>query len=333
MQPDKHSGPQITVVVTAYDRKEFVKSALHSVLDQSLPRDKYEIILVKNYYDDEIDEYALSNNIRLIFSNEETIGRVVWSAVESSAGEIISFLDDDDLFTRNKLEVVSRMMANEAIGYYHNSLQAFGERPGSDKSFRFTQVSGTVIFRATDHSKTEFLKLLDRGATFNSSCVSVRRDILDRWKWLLQRTTTGPSFSLFFISQLSSKLNFIDKTRLTLFRRHPSLSNPAGRLNERIMALTLNLKRGVETLRLIASATDTEPYRSVVNYKINELNIRLYLYSGPPSNVLLRRMATGLLKAPLTYRPAYRFLLIIVAYLWSRLPNQIRYRFLHSSIA
>ncbi len=332
MQQDRHSNPRISVIASAFNRKEFVKTALHSSLDQSLPRDEYEIVLVKNYLDKEIDEYAVSNNVRLLFCNEQAIGKMVWRAIEFSAGEIISFLDDDDLFTRNKLEVVSRIMTDEDIGYYHNCVCVFGERQGSDESVRSRQVSGTVIFKANENSQTTFLELLDRGATFNSSSVSVRRDILDRWKFLLQGTTTGPGFSLFFISQLSSKLNFIDKAPLTLFRRHPSLSNPAGGLHERTMAVASNLRKGAETLHLIALAADAEPYRSVLHYKISELSVRLSLCSGSRSNLPLRRMATGLLKAPVTYRPAYRFLLVGVAYLRSKLPDQIKYKFLDSFV-
>ena len=46
----------ISVIVSAYDRMKYLLEALKSVTDQSLPRDKYEIILVKNFNDETIDK-------------------------------------------------------------------------------------------------------------------------------------------------------------------------------------------------------------------------------------------------------------------------------------
>ena len=53
----------ISVIVSAYDRKKYLLEALKSVTDQSLPRDTYEIILVKNLNDETIDKFAEQNNI------------------------------------------------------------------------------------------------------------------------------------------------------------------------------------------------------------------------------------------------------------------------------
>ena len=47
--------PFISVIVTAYNRKEFLLQAVSSALRQTLPREYYEVIVVKNFEDEEID--------------------------------------------------------------------------------------------------------------------------------------------------------------------------------------------------------------------------------------------------------------------------------------
>jgi Glycosyl transferase family 2. len=44
---------EISVTITAYNRKDFYMDAIKSVLNQTLPNDKYEIIFVSNFRDAE----------------------------------------------------------------------------------------------------------------------------------------------------------------------------------------------------------------------------------------------------------------------------------------
>lgn len=328
MESPSQSRPEISVIIMAYNRRDFVKDALHSVLTQTLPRVKYEIILLKNYYDTEIDKYAASNNVILIFCSEKIIGRMVWTGIEAARGEIISFLDDDDLFTPNKLEVVSELLSDKSVGYYHNSVQIISNNPLGSKLFRFKQFSKATIFGRIGSSKTEILKLLDNNATFNSSSVSVRRDFLNQWKSLIGATTTGPGFTLFFISLLSSKLNFMDSRRLTVFRSHSSLSNPHGKPSERIKGKVTNLENAIAALSLIANVTENVLYRSIMNYKITELRIWCCFYGDFNNELVGRQLATGILRGSPSYKTLYRFLLALIAIFWRKLPNPIRQRFL-----
>jgi glycosyltransferase involved in cell wall biosynthesis len=44
-----------SVIITAHNRKKYIQEALSSVINNNLPKDKLEIIIVKNYKDDVID--------------------------------------------------------------------------------------------------------------------------------------------------------------------------------------------------------------------------------------------------------------------------------------
>jgi len=47
--------PYISVIITAYDRKKYLLGAVQSALNQTLPKDLYEVIVIKNFRDETID--------------------------------------------------------------------------------------------------------------------------------------------------------------------------------------------------------------------------------------------------------------------------------------
>lgn len=52
----KHT-PKLSVVITAHNRRKFLRAAVDSVLSQSLARSEYEVIVVKNFRDQNLDRY------------------------------------------------------------------------------------------------------------------------------------------------------------------------------------------------------------------------------------------------------------------------------------
>lgn len=87
--------PMISVIVTMYNRTQYVHEAIKSVVNQTLNRSLYEIIIVSNMPVD-ISEYGKNVKFRLI--EEEQIGKMYSIGVELSKGDIITFLDDDDIY-------------------------------------------------------------------------------------------------------------------------------------------------------------------------------------------------------------------------------------------
>ena len=114
--------PYISVIITAYDRKEFLLNAIKSALNQTLDKKYYEIIVIKNFRDENIDDFIIENKIVEIISNDNSLAGKLIEALNVAKGTVISFLDDDDLFSSNKLEVVyNKFKSNNNICYYHNT--------------------------------------------------------------------------------------------------------------------------------------------------------------------------------------------------------------------
>ncbi|ADB86783.1 glycosyltransferase family 2 protein [Saccharolobus islandicus] len=85
--------PFISVIIAAHNRREFLLDAVNSALNQTLPKDEYEIIVVKNF--SEYDDILKNLDVKTVFSNEENQGADIVNALSYAEGEFICFLDDD----------------------------------------------------------------------------------------------------------------------------------------------------------------------------------------------------------------------------------------------
>jgi glycosyltransferase involved in cell wall biosynthesis len=77
----------ISVVVTAYNRRDFLLSALKSVNNQSFK--DYEIIVVKNFHDQAIDNFIKKHGSKEIFINAKRYGKQVTAALPPTSRTIL----------------------------------------------------------------------------------------------------------------------------------------------------------------------------------------------------------------------------------------------------
>ncbi len=86
----------ISVIVTDHDRRIFLPRALQSLENQTLPKDKFEVIVIKNYEDKEIDDMIRRNGWKNIVAiDAKNLRAKVTVGVEHARGEVITFLEDD----------------------------------------------------------------------------------------------------------------------------------------------------------------------------------------------------------------------------------------------
>ena len=117
----------ISVVIMAYNREDFIYKAIESVINQSLDNDRYEIIVLTNFKVP--NSYTHVTNIRFVGYTNLTMGEVISLGVEESKGKIISFLDDDDIFSSEKLQkVLDIFNQNPGLIFYHNNYMRFRSR-------------------------------------------------------------------------------------------------------------------------------------------------------------------------------------------------------------
>lgn len=121
--------PLVSVIIPSYNRFEYLLNAVSSVKDQTYKN--YEIIVVndessqKEYYENIIEDINLINIKKKDYpdwgGSRQPLRNI---GAEVAKGEYLAFLDDDDIWMKNKLELqIKEMIKNNSLfssteGYY-----------------------------------------------------------------------------------------------------------------------------------------------------------------------------------------------------------------------
>ena len=236
--------PFITVIITAYNRKKYIIEAIKSILSCSLSREHYEIIIIINYNDNEINSFSKLNNIKIIVM-DGSIGHFYLEALELSRGDVIAFLDDDDIWTNDKLKKIYEVFKNNVnLGYYHNEYAYINEK-GEPMNYRRVieqkkiDTSSSGFLYITKYSRKKSLRNIFRlEADFNMSSICIRKDIfVGRDYQLLDRIYGFIDGVFLFISLLSDYDIIIDNEILTLYRINKDSTTSFNQITKRIMEL------------------------------------------------------------------------------------------------
>lgn len=99
--------PNVSIIVTTYNRKDYLKETIQSILSQSYT--DFELIIVDNYsnYDfyNNINEFH-DNRIRAFQNHNNGVIAINRNfGLLKAIGNYVAFCDDDDLWENNKLEI------------------------------------------------------------------------------------------------------------------------------------------------------------------------------------------------------------------------------------
>lgn len=288
--------PFISVIITAYNRKEFLSNAINSVLNQTLNRSKYEIIVVKNFKDEQIDDLIKDAGAISLERGDEIIGSYMVAGIERSSGQILVFLDDDDEFLQDRLKIVSEIFeSNLEIGYYHNDIIPI-DTSGRELSINFRKRSSAFIEKAGQMHIQKPLtgssanKLLKAAAYGYESAIAVRKSVMIQFLSFLKLSVeSAPDIFTFYCALLSSACGIlvVDPLKLTKYRLHAaniSLFSVAREQNSntekeevRIFKFLSREKRSLESIMNIVVATDD--LEQLKNLKVVKKMIGYELYN------------------------------------------------------
>jgi glycosyltransferase involved in cell wall biosynthesis len=101
----------ISVIIPAYNREAYISDAIESILRQTLP--PAEIIVVDDGSTDRTAAIALSygEKVRCISQENQGCGAARNTGLKEARGDLIAFLDSDDIWLDRKLELQSAYLA------------------------------------------------------------------------------------------------------------------------------------------------------------------------------------------------------------------------------
>ena len=242
--------------MTAYNRTTYLKHSIRSVLAQNLNEVKIEIIIVTNF-DFTVD--VNRNDVRITkIIMEGNIGEFLHRGIEESSADLIAFLDDDDLWERNKLTRIVEAFSDKKIVFYHN-LYSYIDSHGelidyvrkverNNKNFFYSQ----IIFNPSSH--IDKIKIaIKMKADFNLSCIAVRKSLVLKYMDTLKMITGSTDGFFFWIAVISQGYLFIDNKCLTEYRVHSLNASGSENLEHKVNDLqkeimTFNLLIDIITL-------------------------------------------------------------------------------------
>jgi len=115
----------VSVIIPFYKKHEYIYETIDSILNQTYQN--FEILII---HDDPLDE-KINNILNLktkderikVISNQKNLGAGLSrnKGISQSVGEYIAFLDADDLWSKDKLEVQINFMENNKYDFSHTS--------------------------------------------------------------------------------------------------------------------------------------------------------------------------------------------------------------------
>lgn len=257
----KEKLPLVSVIVMAYKRTEFVINALNSVLRQSLPRALYEIIVVKSFWNSEIDGYIDKNGVISIHVGECTVGEMMREALLCARAPIISFLDDDDLFCSSKLARVLEVFSTvDEVVYFRNGLQELVVDTND------VQVSGKKNSKIVILDSKKALKANNR-IRMNMSCISVRSSVLRDELDTIRKIVSAQDIAIFYLAVAKGRLIAREHQILTRYRIHGTSAMHSGDKGE--------FQKELKTL----GALESRHFPAQLNRDIKRTRVRLLILS------------------------------------------------------
>lgn len=128
----KFNNELVSIITPSYNSKLFIKETIKSVIEQTYT--KWEMIIVDDCSTDNskeiISQFVKDDNRIKLFNNKKNIGAAKTrnKAIDFAKGNYIAFLDSDDLWNPEKLELQLAFMVQNKIAFSYTYYDWINEK-------------------------------------------------------------------------------------------------------------------------------------------------------------------------------------------------------------
>lgn len=217
---NEKDNKKVSVILIAFNRKNFVFDALYSVFNQTIDHSRIEMIIISNF------EIAINNipngiSVKCVIQ-DGSIGEYLYKGITMAQNEIIAFIEDDDIWRDDRLEEILRIFtSSREVIYYHNSQWYIDScRNVIAPLFQNPARSNGTCYKIKPRSYRDISRLINLAAGFNLSSIAISKSAFTNSLSSLRSITGNPDGFFFWKAIMLSKEIYNDSRRLTGYRMH-----------------------------------------------------------------------------------------------------------------
>lgn len=217
------STPKVSVVIPVRNGRDYLQEALDSVLQQSFS--DLELLLINDgSTDGDYERYALLDpRIRVIHLTGTGVSRARNVGMAQSRGELIAFLDADDVWFPGKLEAQVRYFgAHPDVGVVFGKFIRWPALPGGGfaPAGTLTQDVSELCKAEEERSGWLYTRLLD-GLLVGMNTAVVRRSVYEAIGGFNESMRQGEDYDLWLRASRVAEMHSLDGP-VALYRIHPA---------------------------------------------------------------------------------------------------------------
>ena len=172
----------LSVVICTYNRPELLRSALDSLLPQSIAGYNYEVVVVDNNSTPEtravVDEFT-QRDARVRYVRETRQGNAYArnTGVEQSRAPIVAYLDDDVTVRENWLQVVKSTFETTKAGFIGGKVLPRYEQPPPS----WLSVTNWAPIAAVDYGDAPLELTADNPLCLLTANIAFRKEVFERF--------------------------------------------------------------------------------------------------------------------------------------------------------
>lgn len=220
---------KVTVIIPTYKPQDYIWDCLNSLVNQTLSKECYEIIIVlngcENPWQNNIKVYINDNmrdvNVTLVQTYIPGVSNARNVALDIAKGEFITFIDDDDYVSQSYLEDLVLISNSDAV-VLSNTIAFNDENPNRPVQYHVSKVYETF------HNKSD-IRINSKVRTyFSGPCMKlIPRKIIGQWRFDTRLTNGEDSVFMFQISNSIKHILFTPPRAVYYrrFRRNSALTS------------------------------------------------------------------------------------------------------------
>ena len=253
--------PKVSVIIPTYNRAEYLPEAIDSVLNQAYQ--DFEIIVIDDGSTDNTREALLPymEKIRYMYQENKGISAARNAGIKISNGEYIAFLDSDDIWFPEKLEMQVDLLQNKLdTGVVFSDTYSFDN---------FGKKSPNYFSNIKPHSGNMFIHLFMENFIPNITVVA-RKSCFDIVGLFNEDLTYSEDYDMWLRTSKHFNFGFIDKV-LAKYRIHENKqTQTVGEINQYL-----------NRIKVLESAINNYPFlKKELGFSVNKRLGSVYFFLG-----------------------------------------------------